>query len=84
MLYLKPTTHTCVFGIGNEKRLTGLHETSSMNTFTWGVANRNASVRINHKTIKEGCGYFEDRRPSANMNPYLVTAKIFETIQNIT
>jgi glutamine synthetase len=76
--------HMCVYGIGNEKRLTGLHETSSMDKFTWGIANRNASIRINHKTVKDGCGYFEDRRPSANMNPYLVTAKIFETIQNIT
>jgi len=73
--------HMCVYGEDNAKRLTGIHETSSMSSFSCGIANRNASVRINHKTIKDGHGYFEDRRPSANMNPYLVTAKLFETIE---
>lgn len=24
-------------------------------------------------------GYFEDRRPASNMDPYTVTAKVFET-----
>ena len=72
--------HMNVYGVGNEKRMTGLHETSSMTSFSHGTSNRSASIRINHKTVKEGCGYFEDRRPSANMNPYLVTAKILETI----
>ena len=40
---------------------------------------RGASVRIGSDTVKNGKGYFEDRRPSSNMDPYLVTAKIFET-----
>lgn len=71
--------HMKVYGKDNEMRLTGKHETSSFYKFTSGVANRNASVRIGNKTVNEGCGYFEDRRPSSNMDPYLVTAKIFET-----
>lgn len=75
----KHDEHMAVYGDGNEKRLTGIHETSSFYKFSWGKANRSASVRIGNKTINEGCGYFEDRRPSSNMDPYLVTAKIFET-----
>ena len=36
--------------------------------------------------LKKKCGYFEDRRPASNMDPYLVTSKIFETtvLNNIT
>lgn len=33
-------------GKDNERRLTGLHETSSINDFSSGVANRAASIRI--------------------------------------
>ena len=54
-------------------------ETSSPDEFSWGVANRGASVRIPRMTEKERCGYFEDRRPSSNMDPYVVTAKLMET-----
>lgn len=75
----KHTDHMKIYGSGNELRLTGKHETSSFHAFSSGIANRNASVRIGNKTVNEGRGYFEDRRPSSNMDPYLVTAKIFET-----
>jgi glutamine synthetase len=68
-----------VYGAGNEKRMTGEHETASFDTFSWGVANRGTSVRIGNETLQNECGYFEDRRPSSNMNPYLVTAKIYDT-----
>ena len=71
--------HIAAYGSGNELRLTGEHETSSMDTFTSGVAERGASVRIPHDTVKNGYGYFEDRRPSSNMDPYLVTSLILET-----
>jgi glutamine synthetase len=71
--------HILVYGNGNEKRLTGKHETSSMHKFTWGVGTRNTSVRIGNETYKNGCGYFEDRRPAANIDPYITTAMIFET-----
>ena len=71
--------HMKVYGEGNEKRMTGKHETACYDTFTYGVANRGASVRIPRQTEKDQCGYFEDRRPSSNMDPYIVTSLIFET-----
>jgi len=71
--------HMQVYGENNECRLTGKHETADFNTFSSGVGNRGASVRIGTNTFKNGCGYFEDRRPSSNMDPYLVTSKIFDT-----
>jgi len=66
-------------GKDNERRLTGKHETASIKEFSWGVANRGCSVRIPRMTEKEKCGYFEDRRPASNMDPYVVTGKIMET-----
>ena len=35
-----------MYGEGNERRLTGEHETADMATFSGGVANRGASIRI--------------------------------------
>ena len=67
------------YGAHNELRLTGRHETASMDTFTYGVADRGASIRIPRETEKKGKGYFEDRRPSSNMDPYIVTSLILET-----
>jgi glutamine synthetase len=66
-------------GIDNLRRLTGKHETASIKEFSWGVANRGASVRIPRMTEKDNAGYFEDRRPASNMDPYAVTGKIMET-----
>lgn len=72
--------HILLYGEGNELRLTGKHETASMHSFSYGVANRQASVRIPRSVAKEGFGYFEDRRPASNMDPYLVTGLIMQTI----
>ena len=72
--------HIAVYGSENEKRLTGKHETSSMDVFSWGFGTRNTSVRIGNETRQKGCGYFEDRRPAANMDPYLVTGMLFKTV----
>jgi len=66
-------------GLDNQRRLTGAHETASYKEFSWGVANRGCSVRIPRMTEKEKKGYFEDRRPASNMDPYIVTGKIMET-----
>ena len=44
-----------------------------------GVANRGASIRVGRDTEKDGKGYFEDRRPASNMDPYVVTSMIAET-----
>ena len=76
----KHISHMKVYGEHNEKRMTGLHETSSCDTFTWGVANRKCSVRIPTDTFRNGFGYMEERRSSSNCDPYLVTAKILETV----
>jgi len=71
--------HIAAYGTGNELRLTGAHETANINTFKWGVANRGASIRVGNDTAKDGKGYFEDRRPASNMDPYVVTSLIFQT-----
>jgi len=71
--------HIAVYGQGNERRLTGKHETASVHHFSFGVANRGASVRIPRQTEREQKGYFEDRRPASNSDPYVVSAKIFQT-----
>lgn len=72
--------HMTVYGVGNEKRLTGKHETCDINTFRVGDRDRGASVRIPMATLNAGRGYLEDRRPAANMNPYNVFAALLETI----
>merc|ERR1712141_172222 len=66
-------------GKDNERRLTGKHETSSIHDFSAGVANRGASIRIPRQVGEEGYGYFEDRRPSSNCDPYQVTEVIVRT-----
>jgi len=76
----KHDEHIAIYGEGNELRLTGKHETASISDFCYGVANRGASIRIGRDTDAEGKGYFEDRRPSSNCDPYLVTGKIMKTI----
>jgi len=75
----KHEEHIKVYGEGNERRLTGHHETASIDKFSYGVANRGASVRIPREAETNKKGYFEDRRPASNMDPYVVTSKIFDT-----
>ena len=72
--------HIKVYGTGNELRMTGKHETSSIDKFTWGAANRGASVRIPRQVARDGKGYFEDRRPASNADPYQITGIIVETV----
>ncbi|KAI9826672.1 MAG: hypothetical protein M1819_007306 [Sarea resinae] len=72
--------HMEVYGEGNAARMTGKHETASFDKFTYGVANRGSSVRIPRACAKEGCGYFEDRRPASNADPYRITGMIVETL----
>lgn len=76
----KHEEHIAVYGEGNELRLTGKFETASINQFCYGVANRGASIRIGRDTEAEGKGYFEDRRPASNCDPYVVTGKIMATV----
>ena len=72
--------HIKVYGKGNERRLTGKHETAAIDVFRVGESDRGASVRIPITTLQAGKGYLEDRRPAANMNPYLVFAALIESI----
>jgi glutamine synthetase len=71
--------HIRCYGSGNRRRLTGQHETADINEFTYGVEDRKASVRIPQQVHANGQGYVEDRRPAANLDPYLVMGKIMET-----
>lgn len=67
-------------GEDNLKRLSGRCETSSVEKFTWGVANRGCSVRIPRQVAEDGFGYLEDRRPSSNVDPYQVTGALAHAI----
>jgi len=74
--------HMKLYGKGNEKRMTGLYETSKFDEFTFNPerpVDRSASIRVGYETIKNGCGYFEDRRPASTMDPYMVTSGLFYT-----
>lgn len=66
-------------GEDNKRRLTGLHETSTINDFSAGVANRGASIRIPRQVAQDGFGYLEDRRPSSNCDPYSVVEVLIRT-----
>jgi len=72
--------HMKEYGEGNERRLTGLHETQAIDTFSWGVSDRGASIRIPWQVDRDQQGYLEDRRPSSNCDPYRVSKKLIETI----
>jgi glutamine synthetase len=95
ILYNMKQNHTSdisKFGSENNKlRLGGSNEASSYDTFNYGIANRGCSVRIPHAFMTSMKGYIEDRRPGADMDPYIVTTLITsyvkfentETIQSI-
>lgn len=72
--------HIKNYGHGIEARLTGHHETCSYREFRWGVSDRGASIRIPLHVEHAGCGYLEDRRPCANVDPYVVTRLVLETV----
>ena len=66
-----------------EDRLTGDHETCSIKEFRYGESDRGASIRIPVTTAKNGYGYLEDRRPGANIDPYVVAARLLVTIADM-
>ncbi|WP_127360165.1 glutamine synthetase [Actinacidiphila soli] len=75
----KPLEHITNYGTGVEERLTGAHETAPWNEYSYGVSNRGASVRIPWQVEVDKKGYIEDRRPNANVDPYVVTRLIVGT-----
>ena len=68
--------HISQYGEGNERRLTGKHETSSIHDFSWGVANRGCSIRIPRMVPVDKCGYMEDRRPASNLVSCTIAARM--------
>ena len=75
--------HVEHYGAGIELRLTGRHETAPWNKFSYGVSDRGASVRIPWQVGVDRRGYIEDRRPNANMDPYVVTRLITDTVCSV-
>jgi len=72
--------HIANYGAGLEDRLTGAHETAHWSKFSYGVSDRGASVRIPAHVARDKRGYIEDRRPNANVDPYVVARLITETV----
>jgi len=72
--------HISNYGEGIERRLTGAHETCYYKEFASGVGHRGASIRIPLPVEQAGGGYLEDRRPNANIDPYVVARLLIETV----
>lgn len=79
-LALRHDEHIKNYGHGIEQRLTGRHETCSHTEFKYGNSDRGASIRIPLQVTEDGEGYFEDRRPCANVDPYVVARLLMETV----
>ena len=76
--------HISVYGADNHMRLTGKHETQSIDKFSFGVSDRGASIRIPVATVQNGWkGWLEDRRPASNADPYKVAAEIIRTVKAV-
>ena len=76
--------HIAVYGPDNHMRLTGKHETAPWNKFSYGVADRGASVRVPHSFVKnEYKGYLEDRRPNSQGDPYQIASQILKTVASV-
>ena len=62
-------------------RLTGKHETQSIDKFSWGISDRGSSIRVPQATVNNGWkGYVEDRRPASNGDPYRIMKVISESV----
>lgn len=76
--------HIDVYGADNDKRLTGKHETQSIDQYSYGISDRGASIRIPVSTVEDGWkGRLEDRRPASNADPYKVAARIIQTVHGV-
>ena len=71
-----------LYGSDNNMRLTGLHETQSIEKFSYGISDRGASIRIPIYTVENNWnGYLEDRRPASNADPYKIIKHIVSTLK---
>lgn len=74
--------HMLNYGIdeaGNRMRLSGKFETAPFEKFSWGIANRKASIRLQRHIKEKGKGFMEDRRPAGDCDPYHVCGLLLET-----
>ena len=75
--------HIDVYGADNHLRLTGKHETQSIDKFSYGISDRGASIRIPIATVEKGWkGWLEDRRPNSAADPYKVAGRIIKTVKS--
>ncbi|MFK7936894.1 MAG: glutamine synthetase beta-grasp domain-containing protein [Saprospiraceae bacterium] len=71
------------YGAHQELRLTGLHETQAIDKFSFGIADRGASIRIPIATVENNWhGWLEDRRPNSAADPYKVAGVIIKTVKS--
>jgi glutamine synthetase len=76
--------HIAVYGPDNHLRLTGKHETAPWNKFSYGVADRGASIRVPHSFVKNDYkGYLEDRRPNSQGDPYAIASQVLKTVSEV-
>ena len=76
--------HIEVYGADNHLRLTGKHETQSIDKFSYGVSDRGASIRVPIATVEKGWrGWLEDRRPNSQGDPYKIASRILQTINTV-
>ena len=76
--------HIAVYGPDNHLRLTGKHETQSIDKFSYGLSDRGASVRLPVNFIRNGYkGYLEDRRPNSEADPYQIVCRLLKTISSV-
>jgi len=76
--------HIAAYGPDNHLRLTGLHETQSIDQFSYGVADRGASIRVPHSFVKNDYkGYLEDRRPNSQGDPYKIVSRVSKTVAEV-
>ncbi len=69
--------HIAVYGPVNHMRLTGKHETAAIHQFTYGIADRGASIRVPHSFANNGYkGYLEDQSRILEGDPYQIASQI--------
>ncbi len=73
-----------LFGNNNCSRLSGKLETSAWYKFTFGIGTRHTSIRIPNGVDSSKCGYFEDRRPGGNVDPYTIANYYYDLLENTT
>ena len=71
--------HMKAYGSKNVFRMTGENGTANFDEFTWGIGDRSCSIKISNETVRNKMGSLEDRRPGADVDPYIATNLLFKT-----